>query len=418
MGKRHAPQNRCQGPTKKSITKKAQIDKLIQENESKPSSKATSSTRNSKKSRPPRQQKPPSGTPQRYHETASNRRVIPTEPKPIIPGLPEPHQQDLICDRRSLEGPVRALVRLPCEPTTSRALRYIPEGQFPFLQLPGELRNKVYNYVISEANQAIEWTHYNQQNKTLTHKTLRDIRWRGPKVPPGGPKHRRSLDARPRPDRTDHSSVEERHSGPTVLLFVCKQMSEEAASVLYSKSMFCFHGLRSLRHFLDNLRPMTMKSIRRMSLQYRAYGNPAKTEHQRWKEKHDRLWEDLCWRIADDCSLTQLRLELTLNKSPISFPSFDQVETADLGAHWIKPLWAFQDVGIQKCSARINCLSQRSTVLEVESWKLRKEILGELWNEDAEGELDAYGDGKEIPNQDGQKPLTMRLGFDGTVEAA
>ena len=41
---------------------------------------------------------------------------------------------------------------------------------------------------------------------------------------------------------------------------------------------------------------------------YRAYGKPLQTEHQQWKEKHDELWEDLCWRIEDGCFLTQVQL--------------------------------------------------------------------------------------------------------------
>ena len=418
MAKGHGTQNRGRGPKKTCISKKAEMDKLIQASKERPPSKTTSSSRAKGKWHSYRQQVPHSWTHQQRHGITPNRSLVRTEPKPITPGLPEPIQKDLICDRRSLEGPVRALVRLPYEPTTSRALRHKPQGQFPFLQLPGELRNKIYSYAIPEKNYAIEWRHHNHQNKSLTHEVIRDIRRQNPKLPLDTAKRRRLLDTHTRPDGEKRLSVEDRHSGPTVLLLVCKQMSEEAASVLYSKSMFCFHGLGSLRHFLDDLRPMTMKSIRRLSLKYRAYGNPAKTEDQRWKEKHDRLWESLCWRIADDCSLTQLRLELTLNKSPVSFSSFDQVEAADLGAHWIKPLWAFQDIGIKKCGARVRCISQPSAVLEVESWKLRREILGEMWDPKAESKVDAYGDDKEKPSRDAQKPLTMRLGFDGNVEVA
>ena len=44
-------------------------------------------------------------------------------------------------------------------------------------------------------------------------------------------------------------------------------------------------------------------------------------------------------------------------QSPLRFAPFDLVE-AGIGAQWIKPLWAFQDVGIQRCQVRLHCLRE------------------------------------------------------------
>ena len=89
-----------------------------------------------------------------------------------------------------------------------------------------------------------------------------------------------------------------------------------------------------------------------------------------------------------------------------------------LSTRWMWPLWAFQDAGIRRCWARIRCSTKDSTVLEVESWKLRKEILRDLWNEEQEAGRDAYGfehhkkNGKPVKNT---RTMVMRLNVNGTL---
>lgn len=189
--------------------------------------------------------------------------------------------------------------------------------------------------------------------------------------------------------------------------------------MFYSKSTFGFHGLGALRHFLNNLRPIAKTSITRLSVNYRAYGNPSRTENLWIKARHDRTWEKLCWRITDECiSLTHLNLDLKLNKSPVSFAPFDKANTTDLGTQWIKPLWAFQDAGIERLWGRIRCTTKESSVVEVESWKMRKEILGDLWDEEAESNRDAYGNERRRRDRRDTKGMVLRLRVDGGLELA
>ena len=395
MAKGHGTKSRRKGPKKSLLSKKAEIDKLIQAGNEKFASRSASFGPHSSSiqfSRP--QPLAPNLTKraQQVHTLHPARNSTRIEPRQVVSGLPEEeHQQGPIYDRRSQETPDVPLVRLPCEPAILRSQRYIRKGHFPFLKLPGELRNRIYDYAISKELYIIEWLNHNQRSKSLTYKLSQRSKLHGPQLPPDAARRRRLLDIHRRKDSRQHLSEDSIQPSPAVLLLVCRKISEEAASVFYSKSMFYFHGLGCLRHFLDNLRPIAMTSVRRLSLRYRAYGNPAKTEHQCWKEKHDQLWESLCWRITDGCSLTHLDLDLTLNKSPVSFASFDQVHVAPMGTQWIRPLWAFQDAGIQRCWGHIRCTSQPDTVLEVESWKMRKEILGEMWDEEFESSRDAYG---------------------------
>ena len=339
------------------------------------------------------------------------------QPKEVIPGLMQ-DQNALLFEAHHVHNPEKPLVCLPCEPNTQRALRYTPKGHFPFLQLPGELRNKIYDYNIVKQYYDIRWVDNNHKNKSLTYRLPRLGRAYAPHLESGAARRRRELDCSRRAPIRKRLAEGSLHPGPAALLAVCKTMHGEACSVFYSKSTFTFHGLGALRHFLNNLSPTATKALTRLAINYRAYGEPNRTEDRVWKVKHDQLWEDLCWRIADQCtSLTCLSLDLTLNKSPLLFAPFDVADKAGIGAQWIKPLWAFQDVGIQRCWVRLRCLSKDSSVLEVESWKARKEILGALWNEEEEAQRDAYGGEKRHgAAKEVKKGMVLRLRVDGGLE--
>ena len=336
-----------------------------------------------------------------------------SQPRKVIPGL----TQDQILHSSVSEHLYRSkepLVLFPREPNTKRALRYTPQGQFPFLKLPGELRNRIYEYTITRQYYEIGWVDNNRKTKSLTYRLPKLGKAYEPHLEANTARRRHQLDCCrrvPSQKRLAEGSV---HAGPAALLAVCSKMHDEACSVFYSKSSFCFHGLGALRHFLDHLSPVAMESLTQLSIKYRAYGEPNRTEDQKWKAKHDQLWEDLCWRIADQCtSLTRLSLDLTLNKSPLWFAPFDLADRAGIGARWIIPLWAFQDVGIQQCKVRLHCLSKDDSVLEVESWNVRKEILGASWDEEAEATRDAYGYQKTFRTK---KAMVIRLRTDGQVE--
>lgn len=342
--------------------------------------------------------------------------IRPTDTAPHSQGLPQ--GKYFIRGQRNEKTPETPLVRLPYEPSTPRALRhYKPEGRFPFLDLPGELRNKIYDYAITKEHYAIEWVGNTQKSKSLTYRLPRPTRAHPPKLEPGAARRRRLLDYHHRRVHPTHLAEDDVHPGPTVLLFICKSISEEAASVLYSKSMFHFHGLRALRHFLHHLRPGTTKSITRLALTHQAYGHPVKTEDRRWKEKHDHLWEQLCWRVTDNCSLIQLSLKLRLPRSPTLFSAFDKVRATDIGTRWIMSLWAFQDAGIQRCWGQIHCLSKSRSELQKESLRMRKEIIGELWDDEAEGMRDDYGYDRGMKSsKDIKRGMVLRLRVDGGLE--
>ena len=317
-------------------------------------------------------------------------------PKKIVPGLPEP--QYLILDQRSPASPQKPLVRLPCEPATPRALRHERNGVFPFLDLPGEIRNQIYDLAIAKDEYQLVWVNNNHKSKSLTYRHPRSsttsihILPKEPVLPKDAAQRRRSLNTRSKP-KAIRERLPSNYYGPipTTLLLINKQMHDEAASVFYAKSTFHFHALGTLRHFLDQLTPLATKSITSLAIKYQAYGNPQFRDNKLWKAKHDRLWDNLCWRVADECSLRNLLLDLTLNVAPTIFCSLDEAEFEGIGAAWIRPLWAFQDINLQRCWIRLRCPSKEDSVLEVESWKLRKDILGDAWDDEAESGRDAFG---------------------------
>ena len=406
MGKKTPASGRT---TKKSlIGKKAAIGKLIEEENRK---KALSGTK-----LPPGIVNVRMPAPKLTGRDDSHRRspLSRAQPRKVIPGL----TQDQTLHSSASEHLHRSkvpLVLFPSEPNTKRALRYTPQGHFPFLKLPGELRNRIYEYTISRQYYEVGWVNNKCKTKTLTYRLPKLGKAYGPHLEADTARRRRQLDCHrrvPSQKRLEEGSI---LAGPAALLAVCSKMHDEACSVFYSKSSFTFHGLGALRHFLNHLSPVAMESLTQLSIKYRAYGEPNRTEDQKWKAKHDQLWEDLCWRIADQCTaLTRLSLDLTLNKSPLWFAPFDLADKAGIGARWIIPLWAFQDVGIQQCKVRLHCLSKDDSVLEVESWKARKEILGASWDEEAEATRDAYGYQKSPHTK---KAMVIRLRTDGQVEA-
>ncbi len=420
MAKKNKTQPRSQRPPKKSlVSKKAEIEKLIEASKEKSFSETKSRTpspseRTANVRLPPCQ---PRILPTRAFTTRQNLHCIhPTYAISRVQGSTQ--DKFFVRSEPCRKAPVNPTVRLPQEPSTSRALRhYKREGRFPFLDLPGELRNKIYDYAITKEHYAIEWVGNTQKSKSLTYRLPRPTGAHPPKLEPGAAQRRRLLDYHHRRVHATHLAEDDVHPGPTVLLFVCKSMSDEAASVLYSKCMFHFHGLRALRHFLDNLRPLTTKSITRLALTYDAYGHPVKTEDQRWKEKHDRLWEQLCWRVADNCPLIQLSLKLKLPRSPTFFCAFDKVRATDIATRWIMPLWAFQDAGIQRCWGQIQCHSKSRSELQKESLRMRKEIVGEMWDGEAESTRDDYGyDRGTRGGRDVKKGMVLRLRVDGGLE--
>jgi len=397
-------------PRKGQLAKKSEIDKLIEASQG-----ALALGKNElsgpPKVRLPKSKKSSSKTLQEK-KRASSEPIgrAPAPPKKVIPGLIQDSRcrfpEHLILDIRHLHPEAKTpLIRLPVEPPVQRGNRhFVPKGFFPFEELAGELRNKIYEYAIPKDRFHIGWVNGTQRSKTLTY----DLAKNGyrPRLQPDVVQRRRQAHIPSHPAKRQIMDEIYETPSPLSLALVNKALYEEASSFFYSRSVFCFDKTRTLRHFLDNMSETNRASIATLRLKHTPYGHPLRTEDQVWKNKADRAWEDMCWRISDECTgLRTLKLDLKLLKSPLTFGPLEEAHRGGWATKWMLPLWAFQDVGITRCYCRLRCPAKDETVLEVESWKVRKEILGEKWNDDEEARRDAYGNPEEKP----AKPKRFRV---------
>ena len=295
------------------------------------------------------------------------------------------HEGFYFVDRRHENKPLTYLPNVRC---IERDSVPVPTGHFPFLELPGELRNKIYAYAIPSECYALKWVQDTQKSRSLTCPSC----WSPNGLRPDVLQQRRATRNLRGVNRGAVMEEIYRRNTPVSLLWVCKKTYAEAASVFYSKSTFELSLLGTLRHFLDNVTKENKAVITRISLNNQAYGHPARTENAVFKHAYDRSWENLCWRVADQCpSLTNLALRLDLKRCPITFGPMETAHLGGFSTHWMQPLWAFEDRNIKRCVLELRSSITDDCVLEVESQSLRRSILGDAWDNELEMKRDAFG---------------------------
>ena len=343
--------------------------------------------------------------------------VHPPQPKstskgPDLISSGYPKEDFLVLCRRQEKN---ALAFLPKKWHIERASKYIPKGHFPFLELPGELRNKIYDYAIPCESYVLDWVNHKQKSHSLTYRLPYRGKAFAPRLDSAVVERRRATRNLRNPVRGIIMQDVYRGANAVSLLWVCRKMYPEAASMFYSKSTFIFTHLGTLRHFLNNLTATDKAAITRLTLKYQTYGHPAKTENAVFKQKHDKSWEDLCWRVADECpSLTNLVLDLNLKRCPITFGPLEAAHLGGFTTKWMQALWAFEDRNLKRLGLRLRSGITSSAVLEVESQNLRKSLLGEAWDEEAETKRDAFGYEQSPPKKKG---IILRLAGEDLVGA-
>ena len=282
----------------------------------------------------------------------------------------------------------------------SVALPYVRKGTFPFLELPGELRNKIYDIVIPHETYQLRWINNNHKSCSLTYYIPGKESASTRRLRKDVLEHRKATRNLRSPTRKTAMNDVYNRASPVSLLWVCKQMYPEAASMFYGKSTLILRRLKTMRHFLNTTSPLNKQAIKSLSLVYHAYGHPVLTKNTMWKTKHDLSWEDLCERISNECpNITTLSLDLRLNRCPIAF---DCIRLEEIAFHpftqWMLSLWHFMDkeIPLARFICQIHSNIIEDTVLEVESQNLRREFMGEFWDEKVETKKrDAFGNDKE-----------------------
>jgi hypothetical protein len=181
-----------------------------------------------------------------------------------------------------------------------------PLRSFSFLDLPAEIRNKIYDllfagHVLIYRSHPVRERLENPQAITRLHLACH---------------------------RIYSCSVGTHFYIAPDLLRVCRQVHEEATFFLYENTTFCLESVFTVNKFL-NIVPAA-DAIRKLELRHSTYGEPRLTEDRIWKHQHDKKWMNTCRRIAENMtSLEDLKLELRICDWPTEL---------NLAAAWAKPL--------------------------------------------------------------------------------
>ena len=315
-------------------------------------------------------------------------------PKLVVPGLSQDSRcrdpDFLIKDQRHENG---GLVFLPKEPDIKRTPLFVRDGHFRFLDLPAEIRNQIYGYLIEPECYTIKWDGEGRRGHQLTHRLPKRSNACQPRLSQSTRQRRLDLKKSPRCVGRE-LLMKDLYSdcSPVALSWVCRKMYGEASSMLYSRSTFIFDGIGPLRHFMDTVTSQNKASITTLKLVYKAYGQPSRTENRIWKAKADRAWEDLCWRISYECpAVNHLVLDLDYGYSKLQFVPFFELDSRTFGTTWRAPLWAFEGLDLRSCICRLRSATTSEAVLEVESYNIRRALLGDAWDEAAEEGNDVFG---------------------------
>lgn len=253
----------------------------------------------------------------------------------------------------------------PPHTATLSAQQWPFPGAETFLNFPGEIRNMIYGYVFPR--ELYEICCLDKSAKSLTYRFGTQPS-KGPRLDPSVVRRRRLWDYPRRIRSNEHIPLYELSPGPAAILLTCKQIHEEASSLLYNNSTFTFSSLRALSTFLNTIRISCKQSIRSLHLKHYTAGNLGLTNTNKGQEGYDQKWLDLCWKVRHElCNLKELSIVLTINDTPLVFGE---------EATWKAPLLAFSGIGLKRCSI---VLKGRTidTVLEVEAYKLCQFLLGD-----------------------------------------
>lgn len=172
-----------------------------------------------------------------------------------------------------------------------------------FFDLPGEIRNKIYDLIIP----------FNRILITAKH-TKRPVAKDGS---PSRGHPRRSL---------GHKLLSKHVTGmvrtfirvPVGVLLVSRAVHHEVISMIYARTEFCFHSLFTLNRFMNRAPKQGLENIRKIEIKHHTYGEPHLLADRMWKIAHDRSWDNTCERVPVAMKrLQSLVLVLSLNEWPI-----------------------------------------------------------------------------------------------------
>ncbi|KAL1797799.1 hypothetical protein ACET3X_004405 [Alternaria dauci] len=152
--------------------------------------------------------------------------------------------------------------------TVKASSRPLPKRKiFPFLDLPAEIRNMIYEYTLTDPagiNLAGTWKHKRRTVERITAKCQANI----------------STNRNWTDTRLMNDNIRSQHEQPAALvpslLAVSKQIHQECIDILYGNNEFIFANSFALYNFMINLGPRTAKHLKTLRIRGWLYGRAMK----------------------------------------------------------------------------------------------------------------------------------------------
>ena len=373
---------------KSLIAKRIQIERLIQQARNAKNAKAKVNLPRMRPSSPPYRRSA------KWPQAAFHQASLPPVTRSLTPISILPASRPFVRLPPAHLPPLH--MRLP--PVAPRQQRSSTHPIVTFLNLPAELRNKIYELVIPIEFVEVCWA--SPGAKSLTYRLPHRPKYRQPKLDPDAVRRRRLFDL-PRRTRTMEVVPPYQLSpGPAALLLTSKRIHAETTPYLYANTVFSFHSAGVLDCFLSSLGPATKAWIRNLHLRHHTAGNAFYTEHQPWKKVYDDRWDEVCWRAGDELpGLAQLSIDLTLNEVPVGFQREEE---------WRLAIMAFEDMRIERCSITLHNCQTDAAVLALHSRLARMDILQAAFVEGAQGEV-SWGWGEDRARREARRTKVLDL---------
>lgn len=198
----------------------------------------------------------------------------------------------------------------------------------PFLDLPGEIRNQIYDLVIPRSHVLVIGGHPQREFAQSQKHSFQP------------------MSKPPRYRLSGHVlSINSHDADPLHVLRTCRQIYHDVIPIFYSKTTICFDNLKTIHKFLNVAPKRGLESICSLDLTISGYGEPYLVTDCQWKRKSDQKWASTCARLANELTgLQRLQLDLTVATWPL------QLSTK---AKWAQPLMTLKRDGLHSVRLKL-----------------------------------------------------------------
>lgn len=345
-------QKKLQGAKNAQASKKAEIDKLVRE------AALAKAVKPSKK------------------QVAAPRLFKPQPKLPIL-DVEAPFTRDVTIPIASPDSKT-PIVRLPLNEVRKPQKPTTPQKPFPFLELPQELQDQIYDYIFDHPlTFHIKFvSKHGFGRRALTYSLPYQPERAQPKLNNDVWLRRRRLDY-PRRVRSAEKDIPAYKipTGFASLLHVHPRIAAGAAKYFYRLHTFRFTSMRALRTFLDMIPPSSKEAIQNLEISHYTAGHRY-TAFRTRKAEYDDFYEMTLWRVAEEMlGLRSLAMRVRVNDVPLDFGP----EVA-----WRKPFEALQDLNLSRVDVKVDHFfhEEHKDAMEVESYLISQELLAEQYRDD------------------------------------